>query len=108
MVLHYDPPEDSKAYLHRSGRTARAGEKGVAVSLLLWDQVAEAEKVRKRLGIRQPLVEVFSNDARLRDLAGEGWGQPEEVEEEATGTDGAFQPTHTIARRMGGGRRGRR
>jgi superfamily II DNA/RNA helicase len=108
VVVHYDPPEDSKAYLHRSGRTARAGEKGVAVSLLLWDQVAEAEKVRKRLGIRQPLVEIFSNDARLRDLAGEAWGPPEEVEEEATGTDGAFQPTHTIARRMGGGRRGRR
>ncbi|MDP1807695.1 MAG: DEAD/DEAH box helicase, partial [Acidimicrobiales bacterium] len=108
VVVHYDPPEDHKAYLHRSGRTARAGEKGVAVSLLLWDQLAEAEKLRKRLGIRQALVEVFSNDARLRDLAGEAWGPPEEVEEEATGTDGAFQPTHTIARRMGGGRRGRR
>ena len=108
VVVHYDPPEDSKAYLHRSGRTARAGEKGVAVSLLLWDQVVEAEKLRKRLGIRQALVEIFSNDARLRDLAGEGWVSAEEVDEEATGTDGAFQPTHTIARRMGGGRRGRR
>jgi superfamily II DNA/RNA helicase len=107
VVVHYDPPEDHKAYLHRSGRTARAGEKGVAVSLLLWDQVAEAERVRKRLGIRQPLVEIFSNDPRLRDLAGDVWGPPEEAEE-ATGTDGAFQPTHTIARRMGGGRRGRR
>jgi len=40
VVIHYDPPEDHKASLHRSGRTARAGEKGVAVSLLLWDQVA--------------------------------------------------------------------
>jgi superfamily II DNA/RNA helicase len=107
VVVHYDPPEDHKAYLHRSGRTARAGEKGVAVSLLLWDQVGEAERVRKRLGIRQPLVEIFSNDPRLRDLAGDVWGPPEEAEE-ATGTDGAFQPTHTIARRMGGGRRGRR
>ncbi len=76
VVVHYDPPEDSKAYLHRSGRTARAGEKGVAVSLLLWDQMAEAEKVRKRLGIRQAPVEVFSNDARLRDLTGEGWARP--------------------------------
>ncbi len=77
VVVHYDPPEDHKAYLHRSGRTARAGETGVAVSLLLWDQVAEAERLRKRLGIRQPLVEVFSNDARLRDLAGDVWGPPE-------------------------------
>ncbi|MGI8984909.1 MAG: DEAD/DEAH box helicase [Acidimicrobiales bacterium] len=108
VVVHYDPPEDHKAYLHRSGRTARAGEKGVAVSLLLWDQVADAERLRTRLGIRQPFVEVFSNDPRLRDLAGDGWGLPEEPEE-ATGTEGAaFQPTHAIARRMGGGRRGRR
>ncbi|MBA2437832.1 MAG: DEAD/DEAH box helicase, partial [Acidimicrobiia bacterium] len=37
VVVHFDPPEDHKAYLHRSGRTARAGETGVAVSLLLWD-----------------------------------------------------------------------
>jgi len=108
VVMHYDPPEDHKAYLHRSGRTARAGEKGVAVSLLLWDQEGESERLRKRLGIRQPLVEIFSNDARLRDLTGEGWQSTDEVEEEATGTDGAFQPTHTIARRMGGGSRGRR
>jgi superfamily II DNA/RNA helicase len=102
VVVHYDPPEDHKAYLHRSGRTARAGEAGVAVSLLLWDQVADAERVRTRLGIRQPFVEIFSNDARLRDLAGDSWGPPEAVEE-ATGTEGTFQPTHTIARRMGGG-----
>ena len=108
VVMHYDPPEDHKAYLHRSGRTARAGEKGVAVSLLLWDQEGDAERVRKRLGIRQPHVEVFSNDARLRDLTGEAWRSQDEVEEEATGTDGAFQPTHTIARRMGGGSKGRR
>ncbi len=106
VVVHYDPPEDHKAYLHRSGRTARAGETGVAVSLLLWDQINEAERLRTRLGIRQPFVEIFSNDSRLRDLAGEQWGPPEAVEE-ATGTEGTFQPTHTIARRMGGGRRRR-
>jgi superfamily II DNA/RNA helicase len=108
VVVHYDPPEDHKAYLHRSGRTARAGGAGVAVSLLLWDQVAEAERLRKRLGIRQPLVELFSNDRRLRDLAGEGWPQEVEADPEvATGTDGRPASTHTIARRMGGPRRRR-
>jgi len=101
VVVHYDPPEDHKAYLHRSGRTARAGETGVAVSLLLWDQVAEAEKLRRRLGIRQPLVEAFSNDVRLGDLAADVWGPLDDAE--ATGTEGVVQPTHTIARRMGGG-----
>ena len=70
VVVHYDPPEDAKAYLHRSGRTARAGEAGLAVTLVLWDQQLEAERLQRRIGVRQPLVEVFSNDARLADLAG--------------------------------------
>ncbi len=70
IVLHYDPPEDQKAYLHRSGRTARAGETGVAVTLLLWNQLVEAEVIQRRLGLRIPIVEMFSNDPRLADLAG--------------------------------------
>ncbi len=101
VVVHYDPPEDHKAYLHRSGRTARAGETGVAVSLLLWDQVAEAEKLRRRLGIRQPLVEAFSNDVRLQNLAADVWGPLDELE--PAGAGAPVQATHTIARRMGGG-----
>jgi superfamily II DNA/RNA helicase len=68
-VMHFDPPEDQKAYLHRSGRTARAGSTGVVVSLLLWNQIVEAEVVQKRLGLKRPIVEVFSNDPRLKDLA---------------------------------------
>jgi len=108
VVVHYDPPEDHKAYLHRSGRTARAGEAGVAVSLLLWDQVAEAERLRRRLGIRQPPVEIFSNDARLSDLAAGGWGPLEEAEV-ATGTDGPSPAARTAVRKsMGAGRRRRR
>ncbi len=70
VVIHYDPPEDQKAYLHRSGRTARAGTNGVVVSLLLWNQVVEAQVTMKRLGLRLPIVEVFSNDPALTDLAG--------------------------------------
>ena len=68
VVVHYDPAEDHKAYLHRSGRTARAGQTGVVVSLLLWDQQLEGERLQKRLGLSEPLVEVFSNDPRLADL----------------------------------------
>jgi superfamily II DNA/RNA helicase len=70
VVVHYDPPEDHKAYLHRSGRTARAGSEGVVVTLVLWDQVLDVERMQKRIGVRQPLVEMFSNDPRLGDLAG--------------------------------------
>jgi superfamily II DNA/RNA helicase len=69
VVVHYDPPEDQKAYLHRSGRTARAGSTGVVVTLVLWNQVVEAEVIQRRLGLRVPIVEVFSNDPRLLDLA---------------------------------------
>ena len=68
VVVHYDPPEDHKAYLHRSGRTARAGESGLVVTLVLWDQELEVKRLLKRLGIDQPIVEMFSNDKRLADL----------------------------------------
>ena len=69
VVIHYDPPEDHKSYLHRSGRTARAGEAGVVVTLVLWDQHLDTEKLQKRLGLKQPVPEVFSNDPRLANLA---------------------------------------
>jgi superfamily II DNA/RNA helicase len=76
VVIHFDPPEDHKAYLHRSGRTARAGQTGVVVSLALWNQLVEMEVVQRRLGLRVPIVEMFSNDPRLADLA--GWTPQEE------------------------------
>jgi superfamily II DNA/RNA helicase len=68
IVVHYDPPEDHKAYLHRSGRTARAGETGLVVTLVLWDQELEVRRLQKRLGVEQPQREVFSNDEILADL----------------------------------------
>jgi superfamily II DNA/RNA helicase len=68
VVIHFDPPEDEKAYLHRSGRTARAGESGVAVTLMLWNQENEIRVVQRRLGLQIPVVEIFSNDPRLLDL----------------------------------------
>lgn len=68
VVIHYDPPEDHKAYLHRSGRTARAGETGLVVTLLLWDQELEVRRLQKRLGVDQPMHEVFSNNPVLADL----------------------------------------
>ncbi len=69
VVIHYDPPEDHKAYLHRSGRTARAGESGLVVTLFLWDQELEVKRLLKRLGLVQPLHEVFSNNKILADLS---------------------------------------
>jgi superfamily II DNA/RNA helicase len=76
VVVHYDPPEDHKAYLHRSGRTARAGQTGVAVTLQLWNQENEVRVIQRRLKLQQPIVEVFSNDPRLLDLR--NWDPNEE------------------------------
>ena len=77
VVLHSDPPTDHKSYLHRSGRTARAGRAGVVATLVLWDQENEVRTLQKRLGLDVPLVEVFSNDPRLADLA--AWDDAEAV-----------------------------
>jgi superfamily II DNA/RNA helicase len=77
VVIHYDPPSDHKAYLHRSGRTARAGESGVVVSLVLWNQELEVKRLQNRIGVDQPIVEVFSNDPRLSDLL--AWDPAEEL-----------------------------
>jgi superfamily II DNA/RNA helicase len=70
VVVHYDPAEDEKAYIHRSGRTARAGATGVAVTLSMWNEENIVRAVQRRLGLSAPIVEVFSNDSRLEDLAG--------------------------------------
>lgn len=69
VVIHYDPPDDPKTYLHRSGRTARAGEAGLVVTLVEWDQVNEVLGIQRRAGLNVPIIKMFSNDERLGDLA---------------------------------------
>jgi len=69
VVIHFDPPADHKSYLHRSGRTARAGTSGVVATLVLWNEELEVRTLQKRVGLKDlPIVEVFSNDPRLADL----------------------------------------
>jgi superfamily II DNA/RNA helicase len=68
VVLHYEPAPEHKTYLHRSGRTARAGSKGLAVSLSIWNEELHMKRLQKRIGIIQPITEMFSNDPRLEDL----------------------------------------
>ncbi len=77
VVIHYDPPDDPKTYVHRSGRTARAGESGLVVTLVEWDQVNEVLGIQRRAGLNVPIVKMFSNDERLTDL--ESWEPPEEL-----------------------------
>ena len=51
-VIHYDPPENGKAYKHRSGRTARAGAHGSVISFVQKPQKNEYNKVQRQVGIR--------------------------------------------------------
>jgi superfamily II DNA/RNA helicase len=69
IVIQADPPPDPKTYLHRSGRTARAGAAGLAVTLVLWNEELEVRRLKRRLSLDEPIVEMFSNDERLGDLA---------------------------------------
>jgi superfamily II DNA/RNA helicase len=71
VVIQADIPIDHKTYLHRAGRTARAGAAGVVVTLSAWNQQMEVTRLQKRLGMKTALVELFSNDKRLNDL--ENW-----------------------------------
>ncbi|MDG2428446.1 MAG: DEAD/DEAH box helicase [Acidimicrobiales bacterium] len=52
-VIHFDPPEDHKAYVHRSGRTARAGEGGVVISLVQPDQKKDVRRLQRDIGLEQ-------------------------------------------------------
>jgi len=54
-VVHYDPPADEKDYVHRSGRTARAGATGQVVSLVEGTKTRAARQMQRRLGLDQPI-----------------------------------------------------
>jgi superfamily II DNA/RNA helicase len=74
LVVHFDPPKDHKDYLHRSGRTARAGATGLVVTLAQRDQVNELQRLHDAAGVRP---------ARHDDVAA---GHPVVQEIAATGT----------------------
>lgn len=55
-VIHYDPPEDHKTYVHRSGRTARAGADGLVVSLVQREHEKELRKMQREIGLDEPFT----------------------------------------------------
>ncbi|MEQ9161118.1 MAG: C-terminal helicase domain-containing protein, partial [Ilumatobacter fluminis] len=61
-VVHYDPPEDHKTYIHRSGRTARAGAGGLVVSLVQPDQRSDYRKIQRKVGLDEALDDRRSAD----------------------------------------------
>ena len=70
LVVHVDPPTEHKAYLHRSGRTARAGAGGTVVTLALPEQTRDVRVLAKQAGIRPTTVTVRPGAAEVAALAG--------------------------------------
>nr|WP_125968224.1 DEAD/DEAH box helicase [Bifidobacterium samirii] len=71
LVVQVDPPEDPKSFVHRSGRTARAGRTGDVVTLVMPDQRREARRMLKAAGIRVKSVEVRHESPEVLALMGE-------------------------------------
>ncbi|MFF3403173.1 DEAD/DEAH box helicase [Streptomyces sp. NPDC002659] len=65
-VINYQSPEDEKTYLHRIGRTGRAGAKGIAITLVDWDDIPRWQLINKALdlGLSDP-VETYSTSPHL-------------------------------------------
>ena len=70
QVVNYDPPDDPTSYLHRTGRTARAGAPGLAVTLCsAGHEKGHVQHMLNRLGLDAQIEEVFSTSPVLRELA---------------------------------------
>jgi superfamily II DNA/RNA helicase len=70
LVLQIDPPANGKDYLHRSGRTARAGEDGVVVSLLLRHQRRQVAMLAQAAGVHAEFTAVEPGDDIVTEIAG--------------------------------------
>jgi len=65
-VINYQMPEDEKTYVHRIGRTGRAGKTGVAVTLVDWDEIPRWKLISDELGLGQPEpVETYSTSKHI-------------------------------------------
>jgi len=69
LVIHADPPAEHKAYLHRSGRTARAGADGTVVTLMVDAQVADVRTLTRKAGVRPTVTRLRSGDPLLGKIA---------------------------------------
>ncbi|KWX25890.1 RNA helicase [Mycolicibacterium wolinskyi] len=70
LVVHADPPVEHKAYLHRSGRTARAGAEGTVVTLMHDAQVSDVRQLTRKAGVKPTITRVNGLDHPvLREIA---------------------------------------
>ena len=90
-VINYQIPEDEQAYVHRIGRTGRAGKSGVAVTLIDWDELARWEMIDKALGLGHPdPAETYSSSPHLYEEL--------DIPTDAAGRIGPAQPAKAAKR----------
>jgi superfamily II DNA/RNA helicase len=78
-VIHYDPPEDHKTYVHRSGRTARAGADGLVVSLVQREHERELRKMQRQIGLDEGFTEPVAGELHTHVPSGALAGERELV-----------------------------
>ena len=118
LVVHVDAPKDAKDYLHRSGRTARAGARGGVVTLVAPKQQREVATLTKRAGVDPVVVRVRPGDAELRHVTGAQepsgipWKAPKPRSERPNGSGRPGRPGRSgrpnRGPRAGASRRGKR
>jgi superfamily II DNA/RNA helicase len=69
LVIHADPPAEHKAYLHRSGRTARAGATGTVVTLMVDAQVSDVRTLTRKAGVKPTITRLGTGDPLLGRIA---------------------------------------
>ncbi|MGW1005940.1 DEAD/DEAH box helicase [Streptomyces sp. NPDC002520] len=110
LVVNVDPPTDHKDYLHRGGRTARAGGSGSVVTLVLPEQKRDVTRLMSDAGIRPRTARVTSSDAELATITGarepSGVAVTIEVPQQATPT--ASSPDRKTGTKPGRRSSGRR
>ncbi|WP_298746097.1 DEAD/DEAH box helicase [uncultured Serinicoccus sp.] len=103
LVLQVDPPADHKDYLHRSGRTARAGEDGVVVTLALPHQKRQVSRMLDAAGVETDPQTVAPEDHAVIETAGGSVPVGEPVPQSRL--DEVMRPKRPAGRRPGGGGR---
>ena len=105
LVVHADPPVEHKAYLHRSGRTARAGAAGTVVTLMTDAQVRDVRDLTRKAGISATTTRLGAGHPLLAEIAP---GERELVAQSRSSVADAAQQSRTGGRRSGGSGNSRR
>ena len=101
LVVQFDPPNDHKDYLHRSGRTARAGQSGMVIALVERGQVRELQRLHDAAGVTAASDEVATGHDVVRQIATSGTPVPPRRAPARVTSRGLSAPS----RRSGSGRR---